>query len=570
MSHSTRELFSLYFKAEPSGTFWYHAHEGSQRARGLFGGLIIQEKELKYSIPFIDDPASHTITLTDFYRTQHEDFFRTLEFDIGQFPDLHPDEVPSDLNNAVRYFPTFGPDNSEIGINKFWSALINGKGRHSEVPYNRSRLSVFEVEPGQTYRFRLINVGSTYAYRFSINGHQLKVMSTDGYVVQPVEVDYILINTGERYDFLLEANQDIGDYGIKAETLEVKINRDTPAPFDFYDHKTEAILHYSTSSPYPTSSDYENILNPQRNCTADKPCKMLNCIFEHFHPLYNIECINVDSLRLFSPTPAAEMPDTNPDVTLFANLGGFSGPFKPLNSINDIHFVLPQSPLTTHYDKNSDSTFCDYNSTCNERSGCFCTTVMDIGDNVTVRLVLSTVGEERVLGHPIHIHGHSVHVVKIGYGQYSNISGALVSSSRDLTCIEDSNDIDTLDQMRCPNPRFRSPNQNFQLDRLTVRKDTFIIPSGGYTVLQFRSDNPGYWLLHCHRHLHQRQGMALIIKEAVDKINPSPKELETCTPFLWEIDDFVATIEERSEGMTLFIPNTLTIALFVVFGSYFA
>ena len=65
--------FRYIFKAGPSGTFWYHSHIGSQRAHGLFGALIVKEKEITYPFLLIDNPASHTITLMDWYERDFED-----------------------------------------------------------------------------------------------------------------------------------------------------------------------------------------------------------------------------------------------------------------------------------------------------------------------------------------------------------------------------------------------------------------------------------------------------------------------------------------------------------------
>jgi len=87
----------------------------------------------------------------------------------------------------------------------FWSALINGKGKHPQIskyPYIKSRLNVFTIEPGEVYRFRLIGA-SDYLLRFSIDEHQLEVIATDGNLIQPVITDYIIFHSGERYDFLL-------------------------------------------------------------------------------------------------------------------------------------------------------------------------------------------------------------------------------------------------------------------------------------------------------------------------------------------------------------------------------
>ena len=102
-------------------------------------------------------------------------------------------------------------------------------------------------------------------------------------------------------------------------------------------------------------------------------------------------------------------PDQTPNVTSFMNLAGFVGREKPISSINDKHFRIPKFPLATQYEKNDEASFCDVNSEWERRGGCECTTVMDLPDNVTVRFIISTVGEERNATHPIHIHGHSVY-----------------------------------------------------------------------------------------------------------------------------------------------------------------
>lgn len=44
-------------------------------------------------------------------------------------------------------------------------------------------------------------------------------------------------------------------------------------------------------------------------------------------------------------------------------------------------------------------------------------------------------------------------------------------------------------------------------------KDTVILPIGGYVVVRFPSENPGFWLLHCHTELHSEVGMALVVQE---------------------------------------------------------
>ena len=70
------------------------------------------------------------------------------------------------------------------------------------------------------------------------------MVGTDGYWIQPVQnVDYVIIHSGERFDFLLEANHTRKDYWIRAETLEIDQNGQGP-PYKSLGHVAEAILHY--------------------------------------------------------------------------------------------------------------------------------------------------------------------------------------------------------------------------------------------------------------------------------------------------------------------------------------
>ena len=49
-------------------------------------------------------------------------------------------------------------------------------------------------------------------------------------------------------------------------------------------------------------------------------------------------------------------------------------------------------------------------------------------------------------------------------------------------------------------------------DDKTLRKDTIIVPAGGYVVIDFLANSPGYWFL-------QLEGMALVINEVPSRHN---------------------------------------------------
>ena len=84
-------------------------------------------------------------------------------------------------------------------------------------------LETFRVAKGKRYRFRVICTSMVYAFKLSIDGHVLHVIATDGMETVPKPVNYIIIHTGERYDFYIEADDAAGNgnYWIRAETLDV-------------------------------------------------------------------------------------------------------------------------------------------------------------------------------------------------------------------------------------------------------------------------------------------------------------------------------------------------------------
>ena len=135
------------------------------------------------------------------------------------------------------------------------------------MPFENSILSVFPVKRGKTYRFRLIGVQSVYAYRFSIDSHKLTVIATDSFLIKPVETDYIIIHSGERYDFVVAANETVENFWMRAETLEANLTSNETAPYQsFPNHLALAVLNYE-DAPVPAGPDYLNIPNNTKKCS---------------------------------------------------------------------------------------------------------------------------------------------------------------------------------------------------------------------------------------------------------------------------------------------------------------
>ena len=76
-------------------------------------------------------------------------------------------------------------------------------------------------------------------------------------------------------------------------------------------------------------------------------------------------------------------------------------------------------------------------------------------------------------------------------------------------------------------------------------KDTVIVPARGYTVVRLRTDNPGYWLMHCHMELHAQEGMAIVFNVAPELHPAKPPGFPLCGDFNWTVAEFESYIGDR-------------------------
>ena len=81
----------------------------------------------------------------------------------------------------------------------FTNSTFSFAGELIEAP-----ITWYNVEKNRKYRFRVINVGTIYPFRVSIDEHNVTVIASDGYDLKPQLVESFVINPGERFDFLLE------------------------------------------------------------------------------------------------------------------------------------------------------------------------------------------------------------------------------------------------------------------------------------------------------------------------------------------------------------------------------
>ncbi|OBZ73752.1 Laccase-1 [Grifola frondosa] len=159
-----------------AGTFWYHSHLSTQYCDGLRGPLVVYDpNDPNLSLYDVDNDTT-VITLADWYHT------------------------------AARLGPAF-PLGSD-------ATLINGLGRYPAG--NNSDLAVISVESGKRYRFRLVSLSCDPNYNFTIDGHDMTIIEVDTVNTQPLTVDSLQIFAAQRYSFVLNANQPVDNYWIRA------------------------------------------------------------------------------------------------------------------------------------------------------------------------------------------------------------------------------------------------------------------------------------------------------------------------------------------------------------------
>ncbi|KAF8651436.1 hypothetical protein AX16_004737 [Volvariella volvacea WC 439] len=307
------------------GTFWYHSHLDAQYCDGLRGPFIIYDPNDPHLSLYDVDNEDTIITLADWYHTPAEQ-----------------------LSGGIS------PQ----------STLINGQGR-SSANFN-APLSVVNVQQGLKYRMRLISMSCDPNWIFSIEGHVLTVIEADGISVQPVTVTSLQIFVGQRYSFVLHANQPVGNYWIRANPNK--------GPTGFGNNINSAILRYQ-GAPIadPTGTGLQDSLN-----RLNEP---------DLHPVVN------------PGAPGLAQID-GADIDLVVNIGFSGGRF----TIDGTSYTSPDVPsLLQILSGTPPSSLLPTGS------------YIELPANKVVQISFPVIsGQGSAIGapHPMHLHGHAFDVIR--------------------------------------------------------------------------------------------------------------------------------------------------------------
>nr|XP_033341671.1 laccase-1-like [Megalopta genalis] len=492
--------FRYQFLCNNAGTHFYHSHVMTYMLDGQQGDLIVRDPE---------DPHRYL-------------------YDFGREYVMHLSDWMHHL--SAERFPGYYTNRQTAG-QKAANILINGRGRWTDRETNQTTpvlWELFYVEEGKRYRFRIVNSFSTVCpAEVAFHNHKCTVIAVDGTNVKPKEVDKVVILTGERMDCIINMNQKKDAYWIQVRGLGECGTRGVQQLGLLYYVGGSSMTPLRPEPAYndmPTGVTY-NGLDATRCNTRDTS---------------SVVCVNqLESVENVDPKIMKVEPDerhvldfwtysyTRTDnKQLFSNSNAFPLYFSTavgtqlISLFNDISFESPASTLLS--DRRSYKTICKDNvrSTCTEP--CSCTQVISIPLGRTVELVLYDRFPVPGVHHPIHLHGYEFKVMTIG-----NLTG------REIT----RQDMDKVIQEHTERLR-RGDYKN------PPSKDTLKIPQGGYAIVRFWTNNPGWWLMHCHFTWHHLTGMELVVRVGEDIDLPQePPGFPQCSnwkPAVELLNDFYA------------------------------
>lgn len=323
------------------------------------------------------------------------------------------------------------------------------RGNVQEIPLEQIPLQVYHVRRGFRYRFRIVNAEYLNCpIVLSVDNHTLTAINSDGYDIEAMEVGSIVTYSGERFDFVLNANQEVGNYWLRLKGLmdcserftsafQVAILRYEGAP----DEEPTGQLGYAHNA---TGIEL-NVMNRGPGYPDTKTVAEMRAL-----PIYDhVSGIDDDTLK-----PEADYKffvyydfyrKDNPEFhhgdyySMDDNVTQENRLYTP--QLNHISLKFPSVSLLSQRDQINDEIFCNETTLmeqgidCREKF-CKCHHVLQVPLNAVVEFIIVDEGFTFYANHPFHLHGNAFRVVgleRLG----ENVTIEMVSKARqyDLTVL---------------------------------------------------------------------------------------------------------------------------------------
>lgn len=298
------------------------------------------------------------------------------------------------------------------------------RGNLQEIPLEQIPHQVYHVRRGFRYRFRIVNAEYLNCpIEVSVDNHTLTAINSDGYDIEAMEVGSIVTYSGERFDFVLNANQEVGNYWLRLKGLMDCSERFTSA-FQV------AILSYEGAAETEPSAELGyahnatgiqlNVMNRGPGYTDTKTVAEMRAL-----PIYDkVSGIDDDTLK-----PEADYKffvyydfyrKDNPEFH-YSDYYGMDTNVTKENilytpQLNHISLKFPAVALLPQRHQLTDELFCNETTLAQQgidcrKQFCKCHHVLQVPLNAVVELIIVDEGFTFYANHPFHLHGNAFRVV---------------------------------------------------------------------------------------------------------------------------------------------------------------
>jgi len=220
------------------------------------------------------------------------------------------------------------------------------------------------------YLVRFINMATDTFFKISLDNHTMTVISADFVPIQPYQTDVVSIGIGQRYEVIIEANQPVDNYWLRA-TAQTSCSAANPNAANI-----KGIVRYSgAANTDPTTSG---------------PTQASSCDDESKDKLVPVVALDVPRTDL-GVSQQANVTVAVANNRLFWQLNGVSGKVD-LGNPTLLQAYNGQTPPESYH-------------------------VLEVdGRNPWYYIVIQT---NFPVSHPIHLHGHDFYLIAQGTGTFN-------------------------------------------------------------------------------------------------------------------------------------------------------
>lgn len=463
------------------GAFWYHAHFRGYAMDGLFGpmhiiaaddverpyekieGITQSDLDLIYQL----EKKPTNLIVADGYPIDSDDVLVRLFHDAilptcaqsvlingkGRITCLPTDDITAASKirgNTFLGFPV-AYDAMGCGAGALVGDAANSKalgvGGYSGCSPTDTDREIIYTNGQKFFYFNVYNMAPETSKIFSIDEHDLIVISADGMFVEPKVVQQLILPLATRFTVLVRAKETAKDgdaFSIRFASHEVF-------------QVIEGVAYLVYGNPVSDETFYQSMNDSSSQRTQD-----------------------IGGSLVSSSGIAVEFEDLTPlgDSYLSPTGSGDHTVHLLLNNTNGIHFSLFQektlfllgAEMDAPYLLQTDPAKLDF-----DNIPAAVAPGIKLGDIVDL-----VIDNTLLLNHPFHMHGHSFSVISKSHNEtfkYASVAEALEAAPETI---------------------------NFETAPYV---DTVVVPTNGHVVIRFKAHNPGYWFMHCHIDHHLAAGM---------------------------------------------------------------